>query len=56
MFSTAFASRRLKRPGFVSTVLSCTAVRPFVRVTVFFAPIGVPGHSGEMASGGPGNV
>jgi len=25
-------------------------------VIVFFAPIGVPGHSGEVASGADGNV
>jgi hypothetical protein len=36
--------------------LSWTSVRPFVRVIVFFAPIGVPGHSGEVASGADGNV
>src|SRR6267143_1889681 len=56
MCSNAFASSRLKRPGFASTVLSWTRVRPFVRVIVFLAPIGVPGHSGEVASGADGNV
>src|SRR2546428_10813890 len=56
MLSTACGMRRRKRPGLRSTVWSWTAVRPFVRVTVFFAPIGVPGHSGDTASGGPGNV
>ena len=56
MCSNAFASSRLKRPGFASTVLSWTSVRPLVRVIVFFAPIGVPGHSGEVASGAGGNV
>jgi len=56
MCSKALARSLLKSPGLASTVLSWTSVRPFVRVTVFFAPIGVPGHSGETASGGPGNV
>src|SRR5256712_9863936 len=56
MLSTAFATRRRKRPGLRSTVLSWTAVRPFVRVTVFCAPIGVAGHAGETAADGPGNV
>ena len=31
-------------------------LRDDVRVIVFFAPIGVPGHSGEVASGAAGNV
>ena len=52
----ALARSRLKRPGVASTVLFATAVRPLVRVIVFFAPIGVPGHSGEVASGAGGNV
>src|SRR5439155_26301674 len=56
MCSNAFASSRLKRPVLASTVLSWTRVRPFVRVIVFFAPIGVPGHSGDVASGAGGNV
>src|SRR5439155_9254362 len=49
--SYALARRRFKRPGLPSTVLSKTAVRPFVRVIVFDAPIGVPGHSGATGLG-----
>src|SRR5207253_545691 len=45
MCSNAFARSRLKRPGFASTVLSWTRVRPFVRVIVFLAPMGVPGDT-----------
>src|SRR5687768_7868122 len=55
MCSNELASSRLNRPGFWSTVLSWTGVRPFWRVIVFFAPIGVPAHSGAIASSDVGN-
>src|ERR1700704_4625912 len=51
-----FARRRRNSPGVASTILLATGVRPFCRVIVLFAPIGVPGHSGAIASSLVGNV
>src|SRR5262249_18621468 len=56
MCSTAADTSSSLRPSMRSMVLSWTAVRVFVRVTVLLEPIGVPGHSGTCEFGAGGKV